>query len=361
MTAQDSLERYHRQMLLGPIGRQGQESLTESVALVAGVGALGTAAAEGLARAGVGTLILVDRDVVELTNLQRQVLFDERDVAEHRPKAEAARCKLEAINRHVHVSAIVDDLDYRNIETIAGTHGPPDVIVDGLDNFETRFLLNDYAVKHAVPYIYGGAVGTEGMVYPVLPAGADRGATPCLRCLFGGPPLPGTTPTCDTAGVLGPTVAVTAALEVAIAVKVLAKRRNAIKDELVQFDLWRNRWHAMPVEAGACIEACPCCGKGDYEFLDGRGAGRAASLCGRHAVQLARRAARGDVAIDLEALALKLQSHGHVKVNQFLLRLDWKEDDRPYELTLFRDGRAIVKGTDDVSVARGLFNRYIGG
>ena len=240
--------RYHRQMLLPGFGEDGQRRLAESTAVVLGCGALGTVAADMLARAGVGRLIVIDRDYVELTNLQRQVLFDEADAAEALPKAEAARRKLARINSAVEVTAVVDDINAGNIERYAGG---ADVIVDGLDNFETRYLANDYAVKHGIPYVYGGAVGTTGAALAILPH-TDRGdapwerlpggsrATPCLRCLFEEAPPPGTMPTCDTVGVLGPAVAIVANFEAAEALKILTGNLDRVTTTMLSFDLWAN-------------------------------------------------------------------------------------------------------------------------
>ncbi|HEX2138561.1 MAG TPA: HesA/MoeB/ThiF family protein, partial [Woeseiaceae bacterium] len=240
------LHRYHRQMLLPGFGEEGQKRLLSSTALILGCGALGSVAADLLARAGVGRLIIVDRDFVELTNLQRQVLFDENDVAQALPKAEAARRKIARINSQVEVTAIVDDIDHRNIERFAAE---ADVLVDGLDNFETRYLANDCAVKHAVPYVYGGAVGTTGASFAVLPHTSDRSApwetgsgaaTACLRCLFPEAPPPGTTPTCDTVGVLGSVVGIVAAFEAAETLKILTGNFAQVSETLLNIDLWSN-------------------------------------------------------------------------------------------------------------------------
>lgn len=234
------LDRYHRQALLPGFGEDGQKRLLSSTALILGCGALGSAAADLLARAGVGRLIIVDRDFVELTNLQRQVLFDEHDVAEAMPKAEAAKRKLARINSQVEVTAIVDDLSHRNIERHAAG---ADILVDGLDNFETRYLANDFAVKHGVPYVYGGAVGTTGASFAILPhtelsaaawetRGVER-ASPCLRCLFEEAPPPGTMPTCDTVGVLGSLVTIVAGFEVTEALKILTGNFHHVSPTLI--------------------------------------------------------------------------------------------------------------------------------
>ena len=220
-------DRYHRQTLLPDFGNEGQARLSSSHALVVGCGALGCAAADTLTRAGVGRLTIVDRDVVELTNLQRQVLFDESDAAEGLPKAEAARRRLAAINSCVTIHALVQDFNHRTAPRIAGLAGaaptPPDVILDGTDNFETRLVINDLAVKHGIPYVYAGAVGTKGMQMTVLPP-ALGGGPPCLRCLVDRPPAPGVLPTCDTAGVLGPVISIVSGVQAAEALKILVGR-----------------------------------------------------------------------------------------------------------------------------------------
>src|SRR5690606_19194695 len=346
------LLRYHRQTLLPGFGEAGQRRLLASTALVIGCGALGSAAADLLVRAGVGRIVIVDRDYVEITNLQRQVLFDEHDVEEALPKAEAARRKLERINSSVQVTAVVDDLNHRNIERIAAG---ADVLVDGLDNFETRYLANDFAVKHGVPYVYGGAVGTSGAAFAILPhtAGGDapweRGeqahATPCLRCLFEEAPPPGTMPTCDTVGVLGPLVVMIAAFEAAEALKILTGHYDRVCPTLLNLDLWANTALSLKVAGARDRTDCPCCRQRRFEFLEGRAGSSAVALCGRDAVQLTHRQAAG--AVDLATVAERLRAHGDVKANAYLVRASLTENGRPYELTVFGDGRAIVKGTSE--------------
>ena len=358
------LRRYHRQMLLPGFGEEGQRRLLSSTALVLGCGALGSMAADLLARAGVGRLIIVDRDFVELTNLQRQVLFDEQDVDEALPKAEAARRKLARINSQVEVTAIVDDIDHRNIERFAAD---ADVLVDGLDNFETRYLANDCAVRHGLPYVYGGAVGTTGAAFAVLPHTPDASApwetgtgaaTPCLRCLFAETPPPGTMPTCDTVGVLGSAVGIVAAFEAAETLKILTGNFAQVSRTLLNIDLWSNT--ILPLKVAGARERgdCRCCKHREFDFLAGRTGSSATSLCGRDAVQLTHR--RSDAPIDIGAVAERLRRHGRVIANEYLVRADITENGKPFELTLFPDGRAIVKGTAEASVARTLYARYIG-
>ncbi|MGB5346333.1 MAG: ThiF family adenylyltransferase [Woeseia sp.] len=360
------LARYHRQMLLPGFGEEGQRRLLESTALILGCGALGTVAADMLARAGVGHLIIVDRDFIELSNLQRQVLFDEQDVAESLPKAEAARRKLGGINSQVRVTAIVDDINHSNIAALADG---ADVIVDGLDNFETRYLANDLAVKIGLPYLYGGAVGTVGMALPILPhtVGGDAPwetladgsrATPCFRCLFDEAPPPGTSPTCDTVGVIGPAVAIIANFQVAEALKILTGNFTQVAATMLNIDLWTNSLTQLKVGRAYSDADCRCCKHRTFDYLDGNAGSRSTTLCGRDAVQLSHR--QQSAAMDLQELATRLAAHGSVRVNDFMLRAELQDNGKPFELMLFPDGRAIIKGTSDASVARGVYAKFIG-
>ncbi|MCA9290629.1 MAG: ThiF family adenylyltransferase [Phycisphaerales bacterium] len=368
------LHRYHRQMLLPGIGETGQRRIRAAHVLVVGCGALGTAIADGLARAGVGTLTIVDRDFVEITNLQRQVLFDETDVASGLPKAEAARRKLARINHEVVVHAHVADFNHRNAARLAAG---AEVIVDGLDNFETRYLLNDLAVRDGRPYVYGGAVATTGLSMTVLPwpgagAGAGTGAgrggaawgasesTPCLRCVFPEAPPPGSSPTCDTAGVLGPAVTMVAAHQVAQTLKLLVGRVDAVDRGLLSLDVWTNVVQRFDV-SGARNPDCECCGARTFAYLDGRAGSGATTLCGREAVQITPAA---DHRLDLAGIAAQLAAHGTFTVNEFLVRGVLRDErggsGAPVELTVFPDGRAIVKGITDVDAARAVYARYVG-
>jgi len=341
-----------------------------------GCGALGTVIADALARAGVGALTIVDRDVVELTNLQRQVLFDEADVREGRPKAVAARDMLARVNSDVEVRALVEDFNFTNAEAIARD---ADILLDGLDNFQTRYLLNDLSVTLARPYCYGGAVGTTGMACTFLPApGTNDGAvtwteaqsTPCLRCVFPEAPPPGSTPTCDTAGVLGSVVGMVAHHQVAQAIKLLTGNIDAVDRSLVTIDAWSNEFRRLDVSRARAGD-CPCCVERRFEHLPGAVGSAATSLCGRGAVQInprlaAGRAVGGSPGIDLRALAERLRPHGEFTVNDFLLRgalRDERRDDsdEPVELTVFADGRAIVAGTGRPEFARTIYDRYVGG
>lgn len=360
------LARYHRQMLLPGFGEAGQRRLLESTALIMGCGALGSVAADMLARAGVGHLKIVDRDFIEITNLQRQVLFDEQDVRDAIPKAEAAKRKIARSNSQVEVTAIVDDLNHGNIERYAEG---ADILVDGLDNFETRYLANDLSVKKGIPYAYGGAVSTVGMAYAFLPhspnedawwetAPEGNRATPCFRCIFEEPPPPGENLTCDTAGVIGPVVGIIANFQVAEVLKILTRNLQAVSPTMLSIDLWANRFTQLKVGRAWADGDCRCCKHHDFEYLDGKAGSSATSLCGRNAVQLRHRQSAGG--IDLDEIAGRLERHGTVKSNEFMVRAEVAENGKNYEITLFADGRAIVKGTGEAGVARSVYSKYVG-
>lgn len=356
------LARYHRQMLLPGFGEDGQRRLLGSTVALLGCGALGSVAADMLARAGVGHLIIIDRDYLELTNLQRQVLFDEQDVAEGLPKAEAAKRKLATINSGVRVTAIVDDINHTNIAR--HTRGA-DVLVDGLDNFTTRYLANDLAVQTGLPYVYGAAVGTTGMSFSVLPRATGESrweqsdlATPCFRCLFEEAPPPGSSPTCDTVGVISSAVAIVANYQVAETLKILTGNFDRVSRTLLNFDLWENEILQLKVTSAYEKGDCPCCKHRRFDYLEGRAGSGATALCGRDAVQLRHR--QQPSGMDLAAIAARLDGIGDIRVNEFMLRASVGEQDQAYEITLFPDGRAIIKGTDDAAVARTVFAKYIG-
>ena len=361
-----NLDRYPRHMLRPGFGDAGQRRLREATVAILGCGALGCVVADALARAGVGRLRIVDRDFIEPTNLQRQVLFDEDDLAAGLPKAEAARRRLARVNSQVALEAVVDDINHTSMGRLAEG---ADLLVDGLDNFETRYLVNDYAVRHGVPWVYGGAVGASGMAFTVLPhtpegrapwetlPGGSR-ATPCLRCLFEEAPPPGESATCDTAGVLGPAVGLVASFQAAEALKILSGNLERVCPTLFSIDLWFNAAMHLKVQQARAETDCPCCRQRRFDYLDGRAGSEAAALCGRDAVQLRHRESRG--ALDLDEVARRLRAHGPVAINEFMLRAELDESGRHYQLTLFPDGRAIVKGTGDVSLAKGLYARYVG-
>lgn len=340
----DPLARYARQTLLTPIGRDGQARIAATHVLVVGCGALGGASANLLARAGFGRITVVDRDYVELHNLQRQTLFDEADVAAHVPKAAAAAARLAQINSEITVVPVVADVNPVTIESLlAGV----DLIVDGLDNFETRYILNDAAVKHGIPWVCGGVIGAYGMTMTVRP-----GQSACLRCVFPEPPAAGSAPTCDTAGVLGPAVDVVAGLQVAEAMKLAVGALDALNPGLISIDVWSLAFDRIPILGP--IPGCPTCGHRRFTFLDA-GLNQSTSLCGHDAVQIL---VTPPVSLDLAALELRLSPSGETLRNRFLLRFHPAESD--HELTVFPDGRAIIKGTTDPTEARTLYARYIG-
>jgi adenylyltransferase/sulfurtransferase len=371
-----NLHRYHRQMLLSGIGEVGQRHLDDSHALIVGCGALGCAIADALARAGVGTLTIVDRDVVEITNLQRQVLYDERDVAQGTPKALAAANRLRQINSDIRISAHADDFNASNAERfIRGV----DVLIDGLDNFQARYLLNDLAMKHHLPYVYGGAVAMTGMTMAILPHRdpggtpggrvnwTDEQSTPCLRCVFPDAPPPGASATCDTAGVLGPVVSIVAAMQTAQVIKLLAGNLAGVERALTSIDLQDNSIRHFDVSSAWRPGECPCCGQRRFEHLEGAVASSTTSLCGRNAVQvLPSSASNGQPAsVNLKVIASRLRPHGEFACNDFLLRGQFAHEHgelgEPVELTLFPNGRAIIKGTARPELARSIYDKYVGG
>jgi adenylyltransferase/sulfurtransferase len=336
-------ERYSRQVLFREIGKEGQQKLLNSRVLLIGCGALGAAHAEMLARAGVGNLRIVDRDFVEFTNLQRQTLFSEQDARDRLPKAVAAKNRLAEINSEIDVEAFIADVNYSNIETLLEDC---DLVIDGTDNFQVRYLVNDACVKHNTIWIYGAAVSSYGATMTVIP-----GETPCLRCIFEEMPDAGSSPTCDTAGVIMPAIASVSAVQVTEALKVLTGNTDALHRSLMQIDVWQNDWRKIRLSAPA--PECRCCGRKDFEFLDAEGQQFSAVLCGRDAVQIMP---PKPVELDLAALAEKLTSIAEVKQNEYLVRFTSGEN----EITVFRDARAIVKGTDDVAAARTLYAKFIG-
>jgi molybdopterin-synthase adenylyltransferase len=336
-------QRYSRQTLFSGIGSAGQERLSQARVLIAGCGALGSVLANSLARAGVGYLRLVDRDFVEGNNLQRQVLYDEHDALEGLPKAIAAEHALRRINSLITVDAHVSDITADSIEPLLDGI---DVVLDGTDNFETRYLLNDACVKAGIPWIYSAVIAAYGVTMTILP-----GETACLRCVFPDRPLPGTTPTCDTAGVLNGIVGVITGMAATEALKLLVGSDRLARG-LAWIDLWENTFERVELPR---MPDCPTCGLGHYEYLDAPLDEGGVSLCGRNAVQV-RPLHATSAALDLPALADRLRPAGEVASNDFLLRL--RVDG--FEVTVFPDARAIIKGTDDPSVARSIYARYVG-
>jgi adenylyltransferase/sulfurtransferase len=337
------LERYGRQMLLPGWGEEGQRLLGAKTATVVGCGALGSHTASHLVRAGVGRLILADRDFVEWHNLPRQALYSEADALAGIPKAIAAANRLRQINSLVEIEEHVVDVNADTVEDlIAGS----DLVLDGADNFEVRYLVNEACVRHGIPWVYGGVLGTYGLTAPIVP-----GETPCLRCMLGPMPPPGAVPTCETAGVLGTIVAMIAALEATEGLKLLLERGDEVLRSLAMVDVWKGDMERVETHKGAA--SCPVCDEGRYEMLESDPGQFAVALCGRSAVQITPRPARR---LDLARLAERLGESGLVGANEHLLRLEVEGA----QLTVFADGRTIVKGTGDVAQARALFARYVG-
>jgi len=340
-----SLERYSRQMRFYGIGEAGQRKLLASHVTLCGCGALGTVLANALVRSGVGHVRIVDRDFIEPSNLQRQVLFDEQDIAQNLPKAEAAARKLATINSSVHVEPVVTDIDRTNILDLCQD---ADLILDGTDNFEIRYLINDVAVKLGKPWVYGGSIGSHGQTMTIIP-----GDTPCLRCVFEAAPAPGEAGTCETAGVLAPTVNIIASFQAVEALKILSGHLEAINRELIYVDIWENLQRRIKIAKLKDTMDCPCCKHRRFEWLDGAHGTQTTSLCGRNAVQVAQRSA---TKLDFEDMARHLGTVGEVSYNRFLLK--FQADG--CEFTVFPDGRAIIKGTADVDRARTLYAKYVG-
>jgi adenylyltransferase/sulfurtransferase len=336
-------ERYSRQILFREIGKTGQEKLLNSRVLLVGCGALGASHAEMLARAGIGNLRIVDRDFVEFTNLQRQTLYSEQDARDRLPKAIAAKNRIAAINSETKVEAIIADVNYSNIE---GLLKDRDLVIDGTDNFQVRYLVNDACVKLGTPWIYGAAVSAYGATMTIIP-----GETPCLRCIFEEMPGAGSSPTCDTAGVIMPIISSISAVQVSEALKILTGQKQALHRSLMQIDVWQNDWRKIKL-AGP-VEDCKTCGRRTFEFLDAEASEFSAVLCGRDAVQIMPPSTTD---LDLAALAEKLRNITEVKHNEYLVRFMAGEN----EITVFRDARAIIKGTDDIAAARSLYAKYIG-
>ncbi|MGB2636712.1 MAG: ThiF family adenylyltransferase [Candidatus Acidiferrum sp.] len=334
-------QKYSRQMLFQPLGPDGQERLVTASAVLVGCGAIGAAAANLLVRAGIGKLCILDRDFVEASNLQRQSLFNEADAREALPKAVAAERNLRAINSGVQVEGIVADLTSGNAAELLS--GFP-LILDGTDNFETRFLVNDFAVKTGIPWIYAAAVASYGLSFTILP-----GQTACLKCLMDSSLGSGLEETCDTIGVLGPIVNLIASLEVAEAMKILSGRDSALHGRLFSCDVWTGRFQSIHPERNP---QCPVCVQRRFAHLSGD-AQPHITMCGRDSVQIHERSR----SLDLKALQDRLASAGSdARQNGFLLRFRIP----PYEMTVFSDGRAILKGTKDPAVARSLYAKYIG-
>lgn len=348
MTASDASfdDRYSRQLLFAPIGEEGQRRLAASRVAIVGMGALGTVLANHMVRAGVGYVRIIDRDFVEPSNLQRQMLFDESDARASRPKAIAAAEKLRAVNGGVEIDPHVTDLNPTNAETLLAD---VDLLLDGTDNFSVRFLINDVAVKLGIPWIYGGAVSSRGVALAIIP-----GVTPCLRCIFGQAPSQGTAETCDTAGVIGPIIHVVASFQATEALKLLVGKQSQVNKRMLHFDLWHNHLGAVDV-SGARKDNCPACGQAKYEYLQAELEGETIqSLCGRNSVQILPLTQKR---YDLDEWAGKFDKIGTIERNPFLLKLEIKKG---LKLVLFPDGRVVIQGTDDITAAKSLYSRFVG-
>jgi molybdopterin/thiamine biosynthesis adenylyltransferase len=340
VTSLELAERYSRQMLFPGVGEQGQKRLLAARVAIVGCGATGSALASLLARAGVGDIRIIDRDYVEPSNLQRQLLFDEADATEAMPKAVAAARKIAAFNSAIEVEPRVADLIPANIdELLEGTQ----LILDGTDNFETRYLINDFAVKNSLPWIYTAAVGSYGVTLNIRP-----GVTPCLACIFPDPPR-GAQETCETAGILNSAVNLVASIAATEALKLLVGAAGQVRRTLLSFDVWSNDRSEVTAENPRA--GCRTCDQRDFIHLTGQGRPQI-TLCGRNSVQIHER----HRPIDLAEMGARLKSHGAVRHNDFVLKF-WRD---PYEMTLFPDGRAIIKGTTDTALARSLYARYVG-
>jgi molybdopterin/thiamine biosynthesis adenylyltransferase len=339
-------DRYSRQLLFAPIGASGQEKLGAARVAIVGMGALGTVLANHMARAGVGFLRLIDRDFVESSNLQRQMLYDEADAAASEPKAMAAAKRLREANSQITLEPIVSDLNATNAESLLSD---VELILDGTDNFSVRFLINDVSVKHRIPWIYGGAVSSRGVSLTVIP-----GQTPCLRCLFGQSPAQGTTETCDTAGVIGPIIHTVASHQSTEAMKLLIGAHEQLNRKMVHWDLWYNQHAAVDVSKARKAD-CPACAHGLYEYLEqDMEEDTIQTLCGRNSVQIQP---IRSASFNLTEWAEKWKPLGSIELNPFLLKFHVTES---MTLILFPDGRIMVQGTDDPVMAKSLYSRYIG-
>jgi molybdopterin-synthase adenylyltransferase len=335
--------RYSRQVLFNGIKSQGQAKICASRVAMVGCGALGTAQASLLVRAGVGTLRIIDRDFVDESNLQRQILFDEEDVRAVMPKAVAAEKKLRLANSLVNIEGVVDDVNASSIDRLLAGF---DLIIDASDNFDVRYLINDFSVKNRIPWIYGACVSAHGLMFPILP-----GEGPCLRCVFESKPPAGVSLSCDTAGVIGPIVALIAAMQVSEALKMLSGAWGRVSRKITSIDLWENQYHS--VNLPPINPDCPCCVRQEFPFLDGLFEAEVATLCGRNSVQIRRNEASR---MNLDALAGRLKPIGRLEQNRFLVRATIDG----YQLTIFSDGRAIINGTYDIGIAKSLYARYVG-
>ncbi len=353
-------DRYHRQRLLPQIGDPGQAALAASHVAIVGCGALGSVAAEMLTRAGVGELTLIDRDFVEKVNLQRQTLYSQADADESKPKAVAAAERLTTINPTTQITPIVEHLSAQNVEALlAGAH----CIIDGLDNFDTRYLLNDFAIHSGKPWVHGGAIGVDGRVMAMLPRTRESNSawerdgitTPCFRCLMQDAPAPGSTPTCDSAGILGPISAAVANLQCIEAIKIITRQWQAIRPGMWVISPWH--YQSRFIEMPEPDNQCPACAHHQFDWLHHTQVEDSTALCGQNAIQIEPRQTQS---LDLQTIAQSLENTWPTELSRFFLRAQIRDQAGDYELTLFPTGRAIIRGTDDPTKARALLNKTIG-
>ena len=340
-----SLERYSRQILFQHIDEDRQKKLIDSTVLLIGCGALGTVSSSYLVRAGIGQLRIIDRDFIEENNLQRQILFDEDDILENVPKAIAAQKKLQRINPDIKIEGFVTDINYSNIEELTKD---VNIIIDGTDNFETRFLVNDYCVKNSIPWVYGACIGSRGVVMNIIPS-----MTPCLRCVFETMPQIGSFPTCDTAGVIGPIAGIIASFQVTEAIKILTGNYDSVIKNLLEIDVWETNFRQIDISELKDTNSCPTCKLHNYEFLEAEAGVMTTLLCGKNAIQVMSRNIGN---IDLRHLEQRLVSIADVSCNDFMLKFKIKD----HTFTVFPDGRAIITGTADTSIAKSLYSKYLG-
>ena len=337
--------RYSRQILFKGLGEEGQERIQQSSVVLVGLGAIGSVTADILARAGVGSMRLIDRDYLEIENLQRQSLYTEEDIRENLPKAVAAERALKKINSEIYLESAVKDVNAHNIRSLLSGF---DLILDGNDNFETRFLINEASVFLSIPWIYAACLGSYAVSMTILP-----GETPCLNCLFDVLPKPGTVETCETAGIIAPASHLVATLQSAEALKFLSGRKEALRKEIVSLDLWSDTFEARGIKLKEPDKNCLICGKREFKYLGEKTPSSLHALCQRNAVQIFT---EDQEEVDFETLAPRLERAGKVSYNRYLLRFVVEN----YTITLFKDGRAIIKGTADPALARSVYSRFIG-
>lgn len=331
-------ERYSRHIFLKEIGEEGQIKLSKSSVIIVGCGALGTTIANNLVRSGIGRIKIIDRDIIEMNNLQRQTLFDEDDIG--LPKAWVAVKKLQKVNSKIKIESVVEDLNNSNIEeVIEGA----DLVIDGTDNMETRFLINDACIKHKIPWIYGGAVGTHGVSMNIIP-----NSTPCFRCVFPKLPNAGALPTCDTAGVLNTIPLIIGSIESTEAFKIMLGK--TINNKLLIYDVWTHDFQLVKIKKN---NECECCVKHNFEFLNAKKKTQIVSLCGENAMQITP--AKNSI-LSFEEFAQKLQKSGEVKVTKFIIKFTVNS----YQINIFKSGRAIIYGTNDEKIAKSLYAKYVG-